>query len=70
MHRILVAGAGHIGSLVAELLTATDCYRVTIVDRDELALGVLAPMGWSRSSVSVAPGRVESRATFGPTTAA
>ncbi|MCP5327212.1 MAG: saccharopine dehydrogenase C-terminal domain-containing protein [Steroidobacteraceae bacterium] len=41
MHRILVAGAGHIGSLVAELLTATDCYRVTIVDRDELALARL-----------------------------
>ena len=38
MHRVLIAGAGHIGSLAAELLAATGDYRVTVVDRDELAL--------------------------------
>ena len=38
MLRILVAGAGHIGQLIAELLAATGDYRVTVVDRDELAL--------------------------------
>ena len=38
MHRVLIAGAGHIGSLAAELLAATGDYRVTVVDRNELAL--------------------------------
>jgi saccharopine dehydrogenase-like NADP-dependent oxidoreductase len=41
MHRVLIAGAGHIGSLAAELLAATGDYRVTVVDRDELALARL-----------------------------
>lgn len=41
MLRILVAGAGHIGQLIAELLAASGDYRVTVVDRDELVLARL-----------------------------
>jgi saccharopine dehydrogenase-like NADP-dependent oxidoreductase len=41
MHRIMVAGAGHIGSLIAELLAGSGDYGVTVVDRDELALARL-----------------------------
>ena len=38
MKDILVIGAGHIGSIVAELLTASGDYRVTLADRSAAAL--------------------------------
>ena len=38
MKNILVAGAGHIGSLIAELLVSSGDYRVMLVDASEAAL--------------------------------
>ena len=41
MKNILVAGAGHIGAMVAELLVSTGDYRVTVVDQSEQALAAV-----------------------------
>ncbi|HXQ30779.1 MAG TPA: saccharopine dehydrogenase C-terminal domain-containing protein [Steroidobacteraceae bacterium] len=42
MKKILVAGAGHIGSMIAELLAASGDYRVTVIDQSETALARVA----------------------------
>ena len=42
MKNILVAGAGHIGSMIAELLVSTGDYRVTIADQSEQALAAVS----------------------------
>ncbi|MEI6459637.1 MAG: saccharopine dehydrogenase C-terminal domain-containing protein [Pseudomonadota bacterium] len=42
MHKILVAGAGHIGSMIAELLVSTGDYQVTIADQSASALAAIA----------------------------
>ena len=41
MKNILVAGAGHIGTLIAELLVSCGDYRVTIVDQSETSLAAV-----------------------------
>jgi len=41
MKNILVAGAGHIGTMIAELLVSTGDYRVTIVDQSETSLAAV-----------------------------
>ena len=42
MKNILVAGAGHIGSMVGELLASTGDYRVTVIDQSADALAAVA----------------------------
>jgi saccharopine dehydrogenase-like NADP-dependent oxidoreductase len=42
MKNILVAGAGHIGTMVAELLVASGDYRVTVIDQSAAALAAVA----------------------------
>ena len=42
MKNILVAGAGHIGTMIAELLVSTGDYRVTVVDQSEKSLAAIA----------------------------
>ena len=42
MKNILITGAGHIGSMVAELLVSTGDYRVTVADQSESALAAIA----------------------------
>lgn len=41
MHKILVAGAGHIGSMIAELLVSTGDYQVTVADQSATALAAI-----------------------------
>lgn len=41
MHNILVAGAGHIGTMIAELLVSTGDYHVTVLDQSERALAAV-----------------------------
>jgi saccharopine dehydrogenase-like NADP-dependent oxidoreductase len=41
MKNILVAGAGHIGSMIAELLVGSGDYRVTVIDQSERALAAV-----------------------------
>jgi saccharopine dehydrogenase-like NADP-dependent oxidoreductase len=41
MKNILVAGAGHIGAMIAELLVSTGDYQVTIADQSERALAAV-----------------------------
>jgi saccharopine dehydrogenase-like NADP-dependent oxidoreductase len=41
MKNILVAGAGHIGSMIAELLAGSGDYRVTVIDPSERALAAV-----------------------------
>lgn len=41
MKNILVAGAGHIGSLIAELLVSVGDYRVTLIDQSETSLAAI-----------------------------
>ena len=43
MKQVVVLGAGKIGSIVAELLTGSGDYGVTIADRDLTRLGVVSP---------------------------
>jgi saccharopine dehydrogenase-like NADP-dependent oxidoreductase len=42
MKNILVAGAGHIGTMIAELLASSGDYRVTLVDQSALSLAAVA----------------------------
>jgi saccharopine dehydrogenase-like NADP-dependent oxidoreductase len=42
MKNILVAGAGHIGTLIAELLASSGDYRVTVIDQAEAPLAAVA----------------------------
>lgn len=42
MKNILVAGAGHIGTMIAELLVSTGDYRVTVVDQSAASLAAIA----------------------------
>jgi len=41
MHKILVAGAGHIGSMIAELLVSTGDFQVTVADQSPAALAAI-----------------------------
>jgi saccharopine dehydrogenase-like NADP-dependent oxidoreductase len=42
MKNILVVGAGHIGTLIAELLASSGDYRVTLIDQAEASLAAVA----------------------------
>ncbi len=50
---VLIIGAGKIGRAIAALLTASGDYRVTIADRDAVALAAVARAGVKTVSVDV-----------------
>jgi saccharopine dehydrogenase-like NADP-dependent oxidoreductase len=43
MKHVLVIGAGHIGTMIGELLAGSGDYRVTVADADAASLAALAP---------------------------
>ncbi len=54
MTKLLLLGAGKIGSAVSELLAATGDYQVIVADRDEAMLGLVATEGVEREVLDVA----------------
>ncbi|TIP00195.1 MAG: saccharopine dehydrogenase family protein, partial [Mesorhizobium sp.] len=61
MKNIVVVGAGKIGSTIAEMLTTTGDYRVTVVDRSAAQLAAAElPAGVESKELDIAvPGALE-----------
>jgi len=57
MNRVLVVGAGKIGGAIAQFLSATGDYRVTLIDRDEQGLERTRLAGVERRRVDIQDAR-------------